>query len=71
MTTPDEPRELPCDGDYGDVAVLRRGDGVEPGEESTLGRPCVGESPTKKWFTKNDAETIFERLEAHGKTWKV
>jgi phospholipase C len=24
-----------------------------------------------KWFTKNDAETIFERLEAHDKTWKV
>jgi phospholipase C len=31
----------------------------------------VVNSPTKKWFTKNDAETIFERLEAHGKTWKV
>ncbi len=28
-------------------------------------------SPAKKWFTKNDAETIFERLEKHGKTWKV
>jgi phospholipase C len=28
-------------------------------------------SPAKKWFTKNDAETIFDRLEAHGKTWKV
>ncbi len=26
-------------------------------------------SPAKKWFTKNDAETIFERLEAHGKSW--
>jgi hypothetical protein len=25
----------------------------------------------KKWFTKNDAETIFERLEQHGKTWKI
>jgi phospholipase C len=25
----------------------------------------------KKWFTDNDAETIFERLERHGKTWKV
>ena len=24
-----------------------------------------------KWFTENDAETIFDRLEAHGKTWKV
>jgi phospholipase C len=31
----------------------------------------VVNSPSKKWFTKNDAETIFERLEAHGKTWKV
>ena len=31
----------------------------------------VVNSPTKKWFTKNDAETIFERLERHGKTWKV
>jgi phospholipase C len=28
-------------------------------------------SPVKKWFTENDAETIFERLEHHGKTWKV
>ena len=25
----------------------------------------------RKWFTKNDGETIFERLEQHGKTWKV
>ena len=25
----------------------------------------------KEWFTGNDAETIFERLEAHGRTWKV
>ena len=31
----------------------------------------VVNSPTKKWFTKNDAETIFERLEEHGRTWKV
>ena len=31
----------------------------------------VVNSPAKKWFTKNDAETIFERLEQHGKTWKV
>src|SRR5262245_3442773 len=28
-------------------------------------------SPVKKWFEGNDAETLFERLEAHGKTWKV
>ena len=28
-------------------------------------------SPVKKWFAGNDAETLFERLEAHGKTWKV
>ena len=27
--------------------------------------------PAKKWFTGNDAETLFERLEAHGKSWKV
>ena len=31
----------------------------------------VVNSPMKKWFTQNDAETIFERLEAHGRTWKV
>jgi phospholipase C len=31
----------------------------------------VVNSPARKWFTKNDAETIFERLEAHGRTWKV
>lgn len=24
-----------------------------------------------KWLEHNDAETIFDRLEAHGKTWKV
>jgi phospholipase C len=28
-------------------------------------------SPSAKWMTKNTAETLFERLEAHGKTWKV
>ena len=31
----------------------------------------VVNSPVTKWFTKNDAETIFERLEQHGKTWKI
>jgi phospholipase C len=31
----------------------------------------VVNSPIRKWFTMNDTETIFERLEAHGKTWKV
>ena len=31
----------------------------------------VVNSPVRKWFTQNDAETIFERLEQHGKTWKV
>ena len=31
----------------------------------------VVNSPVRKWFTENDAETIFERLEQHGKTWKV
>jgi phospholipase C len=28
-------------------------------------------SPPIKWLTSNDAETIFNRLEEHGKTWKV
>ena len=32
---------------------------------------AVVNTPVRKWFTMNDAETIFERLEAHGKTWKV
>lgn len=27
--------------------------------------------PMTKWFTENDAETLFERLEAHGRSWKV
>ena len=31
----------------------------------------VVNSPMRKWFTANDAETIFERLEARAKTWKV
>jgi phospholipase C len=31
----------------------------------------VVNSPAKKWFTENDAETIFERLEQHGMTWKI
>src|SRR5579871_6579526 len=31
----------------------------------------VVNSPMKKWFSQNDAETLFERLEAHGRTWKV
>jgi phospholipase C len=31
----------------------------------------VVNSPVRKWFRKNDAETIFERLEQHGKTWKI
>jgi phospholipase C len=31
----------------------------------------VVNSPVRKWFTKNDVETIFERIEQHGKTWKV
>jgi phospholipase C len=31
----------------------------------------VVNSPMTKWLTQNDAETLFERLEAHGKTWKV
>jgi phospholipase C len=31
----------------------------------------VVNGPAGKWLTQNDAETLFERLEAHGKTWKV
>jgi phospholipase C len=31
----------------------------------------VVNKPVKKWFTKNDAETIFERLDQHGRTWKI
>jgi len=31
----------------------------------------VVNSPAKKWLSKNDAETIFERLEHHGRTWKI
>src|SRR6478736_3952050 len=31
----------------------------------------VVNSPVRKWFTDNDAETIFERREQHGRTWKV
>src|ERR1700746_1327183 len=31
----------------------------------------VVNSPIRKWFTDNDAETIFDRLEARGRTWKV
>ena len=28
-------------------------------------------SPALKWTTENTAETLFDRLEAHGRTWKV
>ena len=31
----------------------------------------VVNSPMKKWMTENTAETLFDRLDAHGKTWKV
>jgi len=31
----------------------------------------VVNGPVKKWFTQNTAETIFDRLEQHGKTWKI
>jgi phospholipase C len=31
----------------------------------------VVNSPVKKWLAENNAETIFNRLEDHGKTWKV
>jgi phospholipase C len=28
-------------------------------------------SPATKWLTNNDAETIFNRLDQHGKSWKI
>jgi hypothetical protein len=31
----------------------------------------VVNSPMSKWFAKNDAETLFDRLENRGRTWKV
>jgi phospholipase C len=31
----------------------------------------VVNSPMSKWFADNDAETLFDRLEARGRTWKV
>ena len=31
----------------------------------------VVNSPAKKWTEKNTAETLFDRLEAHGRTWKI
>ncbi|GGR89282.1 phosphoesterase [Streptomyces nojiriensis] len=31
----------------------------------------VVNSPVENWVLKNDAETIFNRLEQHGRTWKV
>jgi phospholipase C len=31
----------------------------------------VVNSPARKWLKQNDVETIFERLEQHGKTWKI
>ncbi|WP_405623630.1 alkaline phosphatase family protein [Streptomyces sp. NBC_00076] len=31
----------------------------------------VVNSPVKNWVLHNDAETIFNRLEQHGRTWKV
>ena len=31
----------------------------------------VVNSPAMKWTEKNDAETLFDRLEAHGRTWKI
>src|SRR6476659_9785651 len=31
----------------------------------------VVNGPAGKWLTENDAETLFERLEAHDRTWKV
>ena len=48
--------------DLHEPLVLDRGDLLRPGRE----QPGDGSGSPK-----NDAETIFERLEAHGKTWKV
>ena len=31
----------------------------------------VVNKPARKWIVENDAETIFNRLEQHGRTWKV
>ncbi len=31
----------------------------------------VTNTPAKKWTTENTAETLFNRLEAHGRSWKV
>jgi phospholipase C len=31
----------------------------------------VVNNPVSKWLARNDAETLFDRLEAHGRTWKV
>jgi phospholipase C len=31
----------------------------------------VVNAPAQRWYFDNDAETIFDRLEAHGRTWKV
>ena len=31
----------------------------------------VVNSPASNWTHHNTAETLFERLEAHGRTWKV
>ena len=31
----------------------------------------VTNSPALKWTTENTAPTLFDRLEAHGRTWKV
>ncbi len=31
----------------------------------------VVNSPARKWLKQNDAETIFDRLEQHGKSWKI
>ena len=37
-------------------------------------RRCPGgpsTAPLTHWITDNTAETLFERLESHGRTWKV
>jgi phospholipase C len=31
----------------------------------------VTNAPGNKWTQENTVETLFDRLEAHGRTWKV
>ena len=38
---------------------------------ATVFRASRVTKPVKNWLAGNTAETIFNRLEQHGKTWKV